>query len=373
MWRSPLAAVAAMATIIAVGTVGVPPARAGGPGEPLYGDLNGDGPVDRARLGAAPRACTVTVEFGRPEGGHLPPRQYTYQAPGRGASARCPDLGVAVDLDTPATAEDPGMDELVLGWYGGHPGDRSIHDLVVLRNLAVSSSFPALPLPNFLGLADFDGDGRQDLYAWTDQGQGFATYLNDGAGALRPGPVRYCSGQFDHQLADFDRDGAMDVALTYVDRCADGTRGVVVVLDDGTAVELQNMTDGERCWTVHVLDADHNNVPDVLTYHLPTGLPTTFLGVGDGTFVRSPLALRDTVTVSGAAPTNIPLLDNDWASRRAKISIVTPPTAGTAQVRADRSIVYIPGSTPGLTDRLVYRVTQDGRTSDATVIVKITP
>ncbi|MBE1484745.1 Ig-like domain-containing protein [Plantactinospora soyae] len=366
MWRRRIAAVAASATVIATGAV-APAAWADGPGEPLYGYLNADTLPDLAWLGTAPpRNCAVRVRFGRPGGGYLAPREYTYRGPGGGGPGACPDLGVAVDLD------DSGTAELVLGWYAGHPG-RSGDDLLVLRNFALSAGLQALQRPNFLGLADFDGDRRQDIYEWTDQGEGFATYLNDGTGTLRPGPVRYCAGSLQYKLADFDLDGATDMAIVYVDRCADGAHGVAVVFDDGTVTELPGVPGGEWSWTINVLDADHNGVPDVLTYYHPTGLHNTFLGVGDGTFVSSPLAVQDAVTVSGTVPTSLPLLANDWVSRRARLSIVTPPMFGTLRVTAGRSVVYTPTSAPGVADRFVYQVTQDDRSSNATVIVKIAP
>ncbi|MGI5212296.1 FG-GAP-like repeat-containing protein [Plantactinospora sp. CA-290183] len=366
MWRTRIAAVTATVTIIAVGGA-VATARADGPGRPLYGDLNGDNLLDRAWLDdAPPRGCAVRVEFGRPGGGYLPAREYTYPGPGGGASTACPDLGVAVDLDGVGGAE------LVVGWFNGRPGGAG-PDLLVLRDFRVWTGFRAIRRPNFIGLADFNGDGRLDLYAWTDQGQGLATYLNDGTGTLRPGPVRYCGAPIDHRLADFDRDGAMDVAIAYVRGCASGSSGVVVVLDDGTVVPLQSAAGGRPSWTINVLDADRNGVPDVLTYSQSTGQPATFLGVGNGTFVASPLAVRDALTVSGRTPTTVPVLRNDWTSRRVAVSIVTPPTVGTVRVVAGRTVVYTPGTVPGVTDRFVYRITQDGRTSDAVVILKVVP
>ena len=363
MWRRRIAMVAAAATIIALGAA--VPAWAGGPGEPLYGHLNSDQVTDRAWLGAAPpHNCSVLVEIGRPGGGYLPPHRYTYPGPGGGASTACPDLGVAVDLDGAGAAE------LVVGWYNGRPGG-SAHDLLVLRDFTVSGGFRAIRRPNFTGRADFDGDRRPDLYQWTDQGQGFATYLNGGTGTLVPGPVRYCAGWLDHHLADFDRDGAMDVAIAYVQGCAGNTRGVVVVLDDGTVVDLQGVLGGQQSWAIHVLDADRNGIPDVLTYYQPTGELTTFLGIGDGTFVASPLAAPDAVTVSGTGPTRIPVQANDYGSTRARVSIVTAPTFGTVRVTAGRAVIYTPADSPGRTDQFVYRLTQDGKTSDGRVMVKI--
>ncbi|MEE6257777.1 Ig-like domain-containing protein [Plantactinospora sonchi] len=370
MWRKPVAAVAVTATLITVGLMLTPAASAAGPGELFFGDLNGDGVRDRLRLGTAPpRACAVAVEFGTAEGGFLAPRRYPYLPLGSPAAIRCPSLGVAVDLDPPV-AGTPAVDELVVGWYGGHPWGAE-ENLVVLRNLTPVDQVRAPRRPNHLGLADFDGDRRPDLYVWTDQGDGFATFLNPGIGTLRAGPVRYCAALVQHRLADFDRNGATDVALAYLERCADSSRGVAVVLDDGTLVELQGAVDDRSGWTLHVLNADRNGVPDVVTYHVPSGERRTFLATGTGAFVVSPLAVQDTFTVARVGPTPVPVQVNDWVTRRARIEIVTPPTAGTLRVTDGRYVEYLPGPDPGVADQFVYRIDQDGRSSTASVLIKI--
>jgi hypothetical protein len=345
----------------------VPPAGAAGPSDPLYGDLNGDGLLDRARLGTANRSCAVLVESGRPEGDYLAPRSHPYRVPGGGAPTACPDLGVAVDLDAA-----PGPAELVLGWYDGNPG-RSGQDLLVLRDYRVAAVLPALRQLNFIGLADFDGDRRQDLYLWTDQGEGLASFLNTGTGTLTPGPVRYCAGPLTPRLADFDSDGAADVAIAYVDGCGDDSHGVAVVYGDGRVVDLQRGVDDRSRWTMHVLDSDRSGVPDVLTYHRPSGERRTFLAAGDGTFVRSPLATRDVVTVGAGGSVRIPVLRNDWASLRARVSVSVPPAYGAVEIGADGAVVYRPDPGAGPVDRFTYRISQDGQTSDAVVSIRVAP
>ncbi|WP_159079397.1 FG-GAP-like repeat-containing protein [Plantactinospora sp. BC1] len=366
MWRRAIVAVTATATMLATITA-APPGRAGGPNDPLYGDLNGDGLLDRARLGTVTRSCAVLVESGRPEGGYLPPHSHAYRLPGPGAPTGCPDLGVAVDLDA---APVPAA-ELVLGWYGGNPG-RSGDDLLVLRDYRVTAALPALRRPNFIGLADFDGDRRRDVYLWTNQGQGFVSFLNPGTGTLVPGPVRYCAGPLTPRLADFDSDGATDVAIAYVDGCADGAHGIVVLYGDGRVLDLQRSVGRRSGWTMQVLDADRSGVPDVLTYHRPSGDRRTFLAAGNGSFVRSPVAIRDVRTVAAGGSVRIAVLENDWASRRAGVSVLVPPAYGVVRVEG-RTIVYRPNPDSGPVDRFAYRISQDGHTSDGEVAIRIAP
>ncbi|GIG89327.1 hypothetical protein Pen02_42630 [Plantactinospora endophytica] len=360
--------------VLPIATIGVLPsaARAAGPNEPFLGDLDGDRLPDWVMLRKLPRACAVEVRYARPGGGFLPPRQYVYRVPGSPGTLACPELGAAVDLDPPAPPSQPGPAELVLGWYDGPPR-RAGYDLLVLRNLAVAARVPAIDRPNHLGLTDFDGDRRLDVYLWTDQGEGFASYLNLGTGRLAAGPVRYCADRVQYRLADFDRDGATDLAVAYANRCGDRADGVAVVLDDGSVVDLQVGFDSRTSWTIHVLNADSNAFPDIVAYQQPSGRRWTFLGIGNGTFVRSPAARPDVVTVGLTGSVRIPVLANDWASRRAVVSIGTPPTEGSATVADGRTIVYRPNPTAGSIDRFDYRITQDGRISEASVLVRITP
>jgi hypothetical protein len=342
-----------------------PPGRAGGPGEPIIADVDGNGIPDRNTLGLIPgtSTCRVLVELGLADGGFGPARSYSYLVLAAG-DVNCPDLGVGLNLDA-----DP-ADELVVAWFAGPPPDIS-STLMALDNFRVSAGFDAIFQPSFVGTADFDGDGRQDVYEWTDQGEGFATYLNTGTGALVPGPVHYCAGPLSYQLADFNRNGAMDVVIAYLEGCGAYFTGVVVVLDSGDQVDLQGDVEGLRTWGVEVVDANGDGIPDVATRDQETGAPATFLGVGDGTFIRAPVAIRDYPTARGTKTIGIRVLDNDWATSRVKVTIWTPPRYGTVKVTTRGVINYTPHRKHGRRDSFVYRLTDEGRTSNAAVSIKI--
>jgi hypothetical protein len=285
MWGKGFAAVAVLAST-GLGLAGLPAAAdhggANGPGHPLEGDLDGDGVSDRATLQPnGPLACDVVVELGDGEGGYGAPTTYSYPVP-TPSDPYCPDMGVVVDLG------GDGATELVLAWFYGRPEGSDV-DLLVLRDYTPAEGFAAMYVPSGIGVADFDGDGLQDVFEVTDEGEGFRTYLNTPDGVLVPGPVQVCSddGYPGWRLADFDLDGATDVVASFANSpfagCYGGAEnGVVVVLDDGSEVLLQQ--DSEIGWSATVVDVNEDGIPDVQTADLGTGQVTNFVGNGDGTF-----------------------------------------------------------------------------------------
>jgi hypothetical protein len=364
MWGKRIATMTAVVALATVGAMAPDTAWAGGQGDWLRGDLNRDGLVDRAALGVATSGdCTVSVHLGRPGGTYLPATTYRYLRPPN-AESGCPDLGVAVDLG------GDGITELLVGWFSGRPPTMA-HDLLVLRNFRVATGFQAIFQPSYLGLADFNGDRRQDLYEWTDQGEGFVTYLNTATGGLTAGPVRWCSGRPEFRLADLNRNGAMDVVIAYTEGCGAYFSGVVVLLDNGTAVHLEGDVDGMAFWTVAVSDVNRDHILDVVTANQVTGRIDHFIGRGDGTFVAATRAVQDKVTVTGTKQATIQVLANDYATTAAKLTIVTPPKYGRVQLTGARSVIYIPGRAAARNDRFVYRLSEHGRSSSAAVTIRL--
>jgi FG-GAP-like repeat len=255
------------------------PAEAGGPRDPLLGDLDGDGIGDRATLSVGgPETCTVTVELGDGSGGYGLPTVHSFARPGT-VERYCPDMGVIVDLG------DDGRVELVLTWFFGPFGYP--HELLVLRDYTPTGGFDGLAQPSEIGLADFNGDGLQDVYEWSDQQEGLRTYLNTAGSELVPGPVKLCfrSRPRTLEFADFDGDGATDVLLSYPVGCGDDPGGVSVILDDGTDFRLLTSEfPGYPIWTTQVVDAHQDGVLDVLAVNGGTGEIQLFLGDGAGSF-----------------------------------------------------------------------------------------
>jgi hypothetical protein len=373
MWRRRIALVTVMVIVTSVAGVAAPTpvtAWAATRGEQIFGDLNGDGFVDRITLGVVqPDFCAVITEYGLAGGGFRQPVAAVYLKPGGvGPATRCPEVGVTADLT------DDGREELIVAWWAGPPPTVP-YELMVL-DAAFQPAFglrSAVFAPTYLGTADFTGNGRQDVYAITDQGEGIATFLNPGDGTLVPGPIEWCARPIDLELHDFDRDGATDVLDAHLERCDTNlTAGVVVLFDSGAVQQLQHDPVGYDSWTATVTDADDDGLPDVRTVSLRTGDVDYFINDGTGRFVASPHAESDTVTLTGTRAVAIDVLANDFASRDATITVITPPRYGDLRFTSDRRIIYTPRAGHGETDRFTYQLSEEGRRSNATVYLRFT-
>jgi hypothetical protein len=370
MWKGRIVSVMAAVFTAMLGAAATP-GWASRPGGPVYGDITGDGLTDRVTLALAPpNSCAVTVQPGLPGGGYGTATVHLYPEPGGDDGVhQCPDLGVIVDLG------GNGSIELVVGYSPGRPPGVA-GDLLVLRNYQVSAIYPsAIFQPSYIGAAEFNGDGRKDVYEWSDQGDGFASYLSTATGGLVTGPVRFCAVPLSVvQLADFDRNRAMDLAMAYTEGCTGAFSGVVVVFDNGTTLPLQSSADGTEFWTSSVADANQDGIPDVRTANLVTGEVSHFITMGPRALVEAPAPKADVVTVVVPNGTSIPILANDAVTSAVQVSIVVPPRLGTAVVTPAKVVVYTPPpslSGPTATDQFVYQVVDDGKVARATVTVQL--
>ena len=366
MWKKRVAITTVIAAMASMGATA--PALAGGVGETLYGDLNGDRRTDLVRLTSAPPdKCAVLVQLGKAGGGYQGPKLYAYPEPGGNDGVfQCPDIGTMVDLGR------NGSMELVVGWFAGRPPGMD-QDLLVLRDFRPAGGIAGMFQPSYIDVADFNGDGRKDIYQWTDQGEGFTTYLNTADGTLAPGPISFCANLVQPpRLADFTRDRATEVVLPFYERCGEMSSGVAVLFADGRTDYLERDPAGDQTWNSAITDADIDGIPDVRTVNNITGEISHYLVRTPARFLEAPTPAPDVAVVTAPVPTPIPVLANDAVTIAANVGIAVPPRYGRVEVTPQKTLVYIPPATPPATvDTFTYQVTDDGKVAKAKVTVQL--
>jgi len=160
--------------------------------------------------------------------------------------------------------------------------------------------------PQFVTIADFDGDGFLDIAVILAFGNS-VTYLpgrGDGTfNAARP-PTTITSPQGGLVAADFNNDGFVDLATTLA-----GTQiGVLINQGDGTFLPSTNTPvniTGVSMTSLRVADLNGDGVPDLTAISIGTTKQfLAFLGVGNGTFT-----LSDQKPISTAALYNLTIAD----------------------------------------------------------------
>ncbi|WP_422770808.1 FG-GAP repeat domain-containing protein [Plantactinospora sp. WMMC1484] len=349
----------AMVGVLCALTLTGPAAHAGEQDEPIHGDLNGDGLVDRVTLGYGSDSCLLLVRLGRPGGGYGPIVRYPYLPPEETVPPTyCPDMGVHLDLG------GDGVPELVLGYFHGAAWGP---DLVILRDYRVVGSMGAILRPSVIRTADLNADGLTDLWEMTDDLDGFQSWLNTRDGRLVPGPLAVDSMSIDEPiLVDLDGNRRTDLVVSYTIGVPEN--GVVVVFDDGTRRQLQG---GDDTWRVVVGDVSGDGRPDIRTVSWVGGVRETFINRGDRTFVLPPVAHDDRASVQRGRPQAIRVRDNDLASTNATLRVIRPPCYGRLVSTGPADIVYERTATHALPDTFVYRLSQHGRSDTATVTVRV--
>jgi hypothetical protein len=260
-------------------------AAAGNARQPIFGDLNRDGRVDRVTLGpdtgspTGTPTCEVSVEYGKRDGGFRAPQTYSYTSPWPNQPF-CPNMGEAINLGK------RGQIELVLTHFVANDDP----ELLVLRDFKLVATFNGMTFPSTIRSADFNGDGRVDLWESSDQVTRLQTFTNTPDGTLVPGPIDVCSQDSipHHVLADFNGDGGQDFLVAL--RCHFTDQSVQVLFGNGQPpVTLASRSTVHFAFDVFPVDVNNDGIPDAgikdtaddgtITYRL-------FQNNGHGTFTE---------------------------------------------------------------------------------------
>ena len=256
------------------------------------GDFNGDGKPDLALVtNAGPSHPTLLmILLGRGDGSFRDGT--TPQITGQNAQ------GVVV-----ADFNGDGKQDLAIpdsGGVGNTPGGV----VVLLGNGDGTFQTPmVVPVANGVGglaVGDFNKDGKPDMAVPLVNSSQIAVLLGKGDGTFQP-PALYSLARpvSGINTADFNRDGNLDLAVT-------GAAGVSVLLGngDGTFGQPANFPAGTNPGASVIGDFNHDGKPDLAVADSAGGF-RVLLGNGDGTFQPAIL------TAVGKSPSGLAAADFD--------------------------------------------------------------
>lgn len=255
-------------------------ANAGNRFQSIFGDFNYDGRVDRVTLGPetgspAP-TCTVSVEYGRPDGTFHAPVSHSYTSPWPNQPF-CPNMGEAINLGP------QGQIELVLTQFFANDEP----ELLVLRNFKLIAGYTGLDFPSTIRSEDFNGDGREDIWESSDQVERLTTFNNTPDGTLVPGAINVCSSASipQHVLNDYNGDGGQDFLVAL--RCRFTSRSAQVLFGNGQPPAiLATSTSPFGTFQVAELDLNNDTIPDASVFDTADNTTRYFQNDGHGNFTE---------------------------------------------------------------------------------------
>jgi FG-GAP-like repeat/Dockerin type I domain/FG-GAP repeat len=235
------------------------------------GDFNNDGIQDLAISNL--NSNNVTVFLGNGAGGFTP-------APGSPFTVGTSPQAVVV-----ADFNGDGIQDLAIPNYGSG-GNGSVTVLLGQKSggfaPANGSPFAVGGMASALGLGDFNGDGIPDLAVGTYNTATVAVFLGDGTGAFNQAsgsPFPVGAGRAVIAVADFNGDGIQDLAVA-----AETSNNVTVLLGNGSggfsAMSGSPFAAGNGPVSVAVGDLNHDGIEDLAIANLLSNNVNVLLGVG---------------------------------------------------------------------------------------------
>ena len=195
-----------------------------------------------------------------------------------------------------------GLTDIVAGTAAGQPVQLFLGDLP-RESCDCPRDFLATPLSianngaqEGVALADFDRNGSLDVVVANDGGLADVVFLNDGAGNFGTLPSFVLTATFakDVAVGDFNGDANPDIVIAAVG-------GNPVFLGDGTgAFTLETTLGTANSSEVAVADLDGNGLDDVVVANIGTPSQVWLRSGGGGFVAGSPLAIGDATSVLAA-------------------------------------------------------------------------
>jgi hypothetical protein len=245
------------------------------------GDFNGDGNADLVIVDGG----TVTVLLGNGAGEFTAAPESPYTTGTQSLSLVVGDFN-----------RDGNADIAVANW--GDPSKDVNGSVAILLGdgagrftFASGSPYPVASSPNSIAMADFNGDGNQDLATANVNGNSISVLLGNGAGGFttgpgspipspfgpQPPPFGGGSGPYSIAAGDFDGDGIPDLAVAnllfskFVIYRGDGTGNFTVSYKSSTAAG------GTSPVFIATGDFDGNGTPDLVVTNYETNSVSVFL------------------------------------------------------------------------------------------------
>ena len=297
-------------TLTATVTAGGAPATSG---LVTFCDATAPRCADAAVLGRAQlmhsgaSAGTATVKMPFSVGSHSVTAVLIANSSYQGSTSPAQSFNITADLATTTVLQSTGtapsytLNATVAGGpsaTAGPSGNVTFADLTngntslgsaTVGNPVSSLSFlrgTTLTVPKLIGdmaIADFNGDGRQDLAVVNGEDNSFEILLGNGDGTFQA-PVAYSVGTAVPEtitVADFNEDGKLDLAILYV---PSDQVSIVLGNGDGTFSPGATLVTGKFPADVKVGDLNNDGHADLVVPNHDDNDVQIFLGNGDGTF-----------------------------------------------------------------------------------------
>jgi hypothetical protein len=228
------------------------------------GDLNGDGKADLVTSSQPPNTFAMVAYLGRGDGSFGP----VVRSPvGPFSHLALGDFNLDGKLDLAAPALCDPRCVFAFSILLGN-GDGSFQP---------PASYSSFMNANFIGVGDFNGDGKPDLAVSSDFASVVGIFLGNGDGSFQNGQNYSLPNPASLAIGDFNRDGKLDLAIP-------NAGGITILFGKGDGTFQTAGTYSAANGAIATGDFNHDGKLDLAVTDFTPDQVDVLLGNGDGTF-----------------------------------------------------------------------------------------